>query len=799
MGVAVGMYLLSHQDIAEHGANGVQAVEPVVAEVVDEDLSGNVASSTARVTTAVWNYRSTQKLNFEWTTRKCDGKGTRKSKIPQTHKYCSDLGYPIEFQAKVEPFSLQTDTEDGTDQGEDSQHAARNVVAEFMLGTLNSAQSAAAIVAFAKRLNIGERSAHRFVHATAELCCRAQALVAEEVLRYAWTMIEMQSWKPVCYINYQAYDETPLRLRLQFHENEAEPQVGKVFVVKSKWAMVLQETDGAKQLFSFHGSWSDALRVVDRTTATGIAMVLSTCPRPPKRVEDMFDMKLRVAESDGLLANQAAERLTMTSLSDEGWCAVQYLCTGHRVHAVAEKVWSLEEAALSGVVRTLLVLQNSTTLSAFRRALEMTLQERMRVVQGEPLLTSAALEYRANVLRTFAPNRKHPRQLAVLAVFASVFNGDWRDINQITHFCRDPRCCGSIAEAKMKMKQSLLCLLQTWRPRRICKGNCCPLQAPLRNVFADFETKLRESGDVEVDDGGDADRDAQRGENDEHRRSALEFFEGSGLERLYIVRTVLAPQVELIHQVLALNEAEFDAREGGNESPSFRVVELIRASQPGKMFHAFLKKTALVSTSTTLWVHCASTESFATDVFRFCTHAAAVLKELVLQQWAVFPQKLFSMLDSAAARHEIYRIYRESPCLLDEWSKAFLDKFCGEAGLDGLLDPAASAVVNSMAALVVGNIFNVERTHSKHARRVQHRVTHQLLLEDLACWHQTLSGPLAWSHAVESKVFTLSLNSSQKPCSRIWFLFHNTCVLTLDVSQRFVSVALQLLQKLALD
>eukprot|EP00971_Amphidinium_carterae_P193307 3836120-Amphidinium_carterae.1 len=69
MGVAVGMYLLSRQNIAEHGADvGVQAV---VAEralaAVDErmDLSEDVGSSRTRVTTAVWNYRSTQKLDFK--------------------------------------------------------------------------------------------------------------------------------------------------------------------------------------------------------------------------------------------------------------------------------------------------------------------------------------------------------------------------------------------------------------------------------------------------------------------------------------------------------------------------------------------------------------------------------------------------------------------------------------------------------------------------------------------------------------------------------------------------------------
>ena len=237
--------------------------------------------------------------------------------------------------------------------------------------------------------------------------------------------------------------------------------------------------DAKKNYIHLQGAFSTTLHAADATNAEGIASVLQASPQPPAKIA-MFANKIRIAESDEALANIKAERLYQKFLEPTGISTLHWKSSGHKLHSVADKTWSLASQTLSGACAVLLTLQSSQQVSRLRAALEKLVRERVQLCCGE--VSESATQYRRNVLDTFLPAPSHPRRRAVVLALASVCNGDWRTSKTLEHYCKGPRCCESVNDAVDKILRCVLTVAKTLRPQKLCRANWLQWAKPLSFV-----------------------------------------------------------------------------------------------------------------------------------------------------------------------------------------------------------------------------------------------------------------------------------------------------------------------------
>ena len=182
---------------------------------------------------------------------------------------------------------------------------------------------------------------------------------------------------------------------------------------------------------------------------------------------------------------------------------------------------------------------------------------------------------------------------------------------------------------------------------------------------------------------------------------------------------------------------EFNKKFAG-EDRTYRVVEMYMDSRVGGKFQDVLNVICRAVENSDNWKHCLCTEQAVTDLHRLSLRAAAVMLELVIKPSLSFPYKLIATLDSPELINSVLEVHQQSPCMLDTFSKSFLDRYSAESALKS---EEALVILHAVAQLVVGNTFDVERVHSKHATRSRHRVTHEMSLPDLALWHQAVAKP----------------------------------------------------------
>ena len=327
----------------------------------------------------------------------------------------------------------------------------------------------------------------KYLEATAEQALRYQIENGQSVAHYAWTLVEGGHMVAVALINYNAKDETPMRLRIAFRPSDrgGVPQIAKVFVVQSQTSLILKKVEtacngDASDYLILNFSAPVALRASDRGTAEGIVAVLRSANVVCERLEEVFRLKLRIVESDGLSANLRAERL-MQALNP-GWKALQVLCSAHRIHAIADKVWALVEGkdgALTGVLRTLLVLQGTTQLAQLTASLEAIVCERFDYIEGQGTLTEAAQRYRHNVLSAFMPQGQSHRKKSVTLLLAAQCNGDWRVRERIQHLCRGHSCCRDRQQSLQLLLHALRTFLKAHKPTSLCKDNWLEWHKPM--------------------------------------------------------------------------------------------------------------------------------------------------------------------------------------------------------------------------------------------------------------------------------------------------------------------------------
>ena len=370
---------------------------------------------------------------------------------------------------------------------EQDEQQAQPSLARFLLHHKRDSQSSSVVEKVSGHYGCTDKTSMKFLQATAEQSLRYQIANFEKLVHYAWTLVEGGEMQAIAFLEYSGYDETPLRVRVAFRPSDrgGVPQVAKVYVVLGQAALILKKVPEA-----CHGDASDflimnfsapvALRACDRGTAEGIVSVLRSSIISSERVGRLFPLKIRLAETDSLKANLKAERV-LHALHPT-WHTLPMLCTAHRVHTIADKSWSLVEGkdgALTGVLRTLMVLQGATQLLQLQNALETLVSQRFEYIAGQPNLTEDAERYRQNVLSTFMVQGQSARKKAVTIMFGCAFNGDWRRSDKIQHLCPGHHCCRSPEESLQNQLHALRTFMRSHRPSTLCKANWLDWHKPM--------------------------------------------------------------------------------------------------------------------------------------------------------------------------------------------------------------------------------------------------------------------------------------------------------------------------------
>ena len=392
--------------------------------------------------------------------------------------------------------ALLSNCKDDPEHGKESKETRK--VLQCLLQNESTAQCAQAVGELARHMSVSEKTSLRHLEAAAETCARGQAANLEHVTEY---ILSLQGWvSPLALVIAQKYDETQIRLKVAFHEeemNEGEVQKARAFVIETSWMAIVRRDRGmdfdeenpASNQILLHGTYSSALRAANNTTAEAIAGILCSAPHPSESVLKAWPRVIRLAEADEAASNTKAERLLKQHYLDQGVniTTMQWACTAHKLHAMADKVWQVMPATMSGICSVLLALQTSSQISLLRDALESLIQDRSQTV-SPAALSADAVRHRQSLLECYLPPISQPRKRAVVLSLFAVCNGDWRLPRTIQHVCAGERCCSQPRIAAERMVQIIRKMLRSLRPSRLCRANWLEWTTPL--IFIALLEKL---------------------------------------------------------------------------------------------------------------------------------------------------------------------------------------------------------------------------------------------------------------------------------------------------------------------
>ena len=177
------------------------------------------------------------------------------------------------------------------------------------------------------------------------------------------------------------------------------------------------------------------------------------------------------------------------------------------------------------------------------------------------------------------------------------------------------------------------------------------------------------------------------------------------------------------------------------QQPSYRITELWRAcTHEDGDYVKMMQSCILSSKDPDLWRDLEPHEQMANDIFRVCARPASVVFELLAHRQKGWPFLLFQLLeDASSAAFIVRKSQTDSACLMDLFSQSFMATYHNEELLtseDALQELAA------LAAVLVGNTWEIETAHSKHRRRAKGSPqTHVPTLADVAMWNAAWGAP----------------------------------------------------------
>eukprot|EP00971_Amphidinium_carterae_P333516 6468300-Amphidinium_carterae.4 len=631
----------------------------------------------------------------------------------------------------------------------------------------------------------------RRIVAAAEQTIQQENQSLESILGLVQRMVDADCWQAVAFLHHIAYDETTQDIVMQFQGDEcADRQVAKVYVIEQNWSMVLRRRPGHRafeatavsdaEYFELQGAWSPTLRGSSSGTGETIQTVLLSCPQCPSGVS-LFPMLFRLCETDEDGANARAEQLMLKELNGvdaaSSWNHCYILCLGHKAHAIAQKTWTLQGSALSGLIHSCKTLSLGGAISRLKDAAKALVSERLAWRRHESL-TEAGTRFRDRARTLISVESTQPRRKALIELIFKFFNGDWRQGHVLVHTC-DRSVCGVCQDhdAAVRKAQWLITrLVSSLAPRMFSRDNWQSWPEPLAfyqmgaymhgflhdafvrafgKVSAQSSSNIQESDldavletlasapAVDTSNSPDAidvsTMMRMQMENAKSARIAVDFMKSPTTTReLHLLRSCLLPQQQLMNHVLQTVGVQWEKNQLLNLHHAghrdFRIALMANTS----VLKTFFSQTWELLVHPTWWEDCLETETFRSQLARLLLRSGAVCYKLIHLRATHCPYKIFLLVSSPENMHAVADSILDTPlCLRDRFSKAFLARYNTR---EKLLSPECLSILFVIAQKIQLTTYSSERLHSKNLRRARSRVeTNRIPLAQLALAHVGIS------------------------------------------------------------
>ena len=317
-----------------------------------------------------------------------------------------------------------------------------------------------------RQARCSRRQLRRKMYALAHHTLKAQSDVFRDVVDYVRLQIFGQRARGLVFVHYTRYDETQLVLRGRGLDQQTYEERYHIWVVEQDWSFLLEELSDEdsrpNRLLLLCGGSSPKVRSSGNTKAETLVTVLEGTSLVSlelyKELASLCGQTVRLIETDSCGSNLRAEKILLSSQpeGEETYTKLHVTCMAHRVHGVASKTWQLSLSAQAALIHTLKILKANGALQRFVRTLIEVILENLRVTTSG--LSDAALHWRAEVTKLFAPKASEKTRPHLVVRFVSTFilNGDWTKAD-VEHRCMD--CCQSLRHLEDKVR--------LWVPRLI--------------------------------------------------------------------------------------------------------------------------------------------------------------------------------------------------------------------------------------------------------------------------------------------------------------------------------------------
>ena len=267
-----------------------------------------------------------------------------------------------------------------------------------MKSLMNTGNSATAIDHLSCVLSLSPKTIVRHKEATAQRCFQGQLQNIVAVCK--WVRSLQDDWEPFLLLQWQSYDETPMKLRVEWRQGELSSQMTKILVIEGQWAILLKGRATYKWLF-LQGTYAPCMRAIESVSGPTISAALDSAPRVPREYAELFTHHTRVSKSDDAPSNAVAERI-QAAMSGNCPSLLHWRCSAHKGHAIADKTWQLATGVLKGSCAVLLAIQHSQNLCRLLTALETIVRSKLVILKSQEL-TEGAKQYRSNVMTLYCP------------------------------------------------------------------------------------------------------------------------------------------------------------------------------------------------------------------------------------------------------------------------------------------------------------------------------------------------------------------------------------------------------------
>ena len=229
-------------------------------------------------------------------------------------------------------------------------------------------------------------------------------------------LIRSGTWKAVLLVAHRKYDETPSKISVAFKEGDKSKTesnaTAKIMQTRCHISFLLKHVpSGGKRFFR---CWLPTfLQAVDRTTAENTKAtqddVLGAIPNLAE-MSKLFQLSVHLVCTDKYSANLKAEAFINAPAADElrnNTATAHYTCDVHKLAIVQSKALAFVNGHISAMIAGALALGEAGCLNSLRKALQAVLQDKVKVVFGNPPQDEHRDKFRKAVFDAFLPAVGH--------------------------------------------------------------------------------------------------------------------------------------------------------------------------------------------------------------------------------------------------------------------------------------------------------------------------------------------------------------------------------------------------------